>query len=206
MIGTRMAVFFSRDDITAGLIGVMCQTIKGYSPSTAQALVRNLVIMTCGQTVASQPAGVATAGPAPVDRSKIVATACAQNDSAGKAVDGDVKTRWDTGRPMKQGDWFQVDLGEVVRINSVMLNTRESPKDFPKTFTISVSANGTRWESSRQALPGSPAMQVTFKSALRARFIRFEVVSVDGDQPWSIHEITVKAGGADGGKGADKAQ
>ncbi len=207
IIKERMAVFFSRDDITAGLIGVMCQTINGYTPTTAQALVRNLVIMTSGQAAASQGAGAAagTGGAGALDRSNFVATACTRNDQAGKAVDGDKKTKWDTGRPMKEGDWFQVDLGEVVQIKSVMLDTRESPKDFPKTFKISLSPDGTNWASGNQAFPGGPAQQVNFQAGLRMRFIRVEVVSVDGDQPWSIHEIDVKTGNAkDAAKGAGK--
>jgi hypothetical protein len=191
---------------SAGLIGVMCQTINGYSPETALALVRNLVIMTSGQAVASQGAGEA-AGAGALDRSNFVPTACTRNDQAAKAVDGDKKTKWDTGRPMKEGDWFQVDLGELAQIGSVMLDTQESPKDFPKSFKISLSSDGTNWASAN-AMNGGPAMQVTFSAGLRARFIRFEVVSVDGDQPWSIYEIEVKAPGAakGAGKGAGKAK
>ena len=196
IIKDRMAVFFSRDDITAGLIGVMCQTINGYAPSTAQALVRNLVIMTSGQTVASERSG----GAAAIDRFKFVATACVQNDLAGKAIDGDAKTKWDTGRPMKEGDWFQVDLGEVVQIGSVTLDTRESSKNFPKTFKISLSPDGTRWANA-DPMDGDPVNAISFPPNLKMRFIRFEVLSVDGDQPWSIHEITVNAGGAGAAKG-----
>lgn len=196
IIKDRMAVFFSRDDITAGLIGVMCQTINGYSPATAQALVRNLVIMTSGQTVASERSG----GAAAIDRFKFVATACVQNDLAGKAIDGDAKTKWDTGRPMKEGDWFQVDLGEVVQIGSVTLDTRESSKNFPKTFKISLSPDGTRWANA-DPMDGDPVNAISFPPNLKMRFIRFEVLSVDGDQPWSIHEITVNAGGAGAAKG-----
>jgi hypothetical protein len=206
LIKDRMAVFFTRDDITAGLIGVMCQTIKGYSPETAQALVRNLVIMTSGQAVASQGAGAGgAAGTGAVDRANFVATACTRNDLAAKAVDGDKKTKWDTGRPMKEGDWFQVDLGELSQIGSVTLDTQESPKDFPKTFKISLSSDGTTWASANP-MNGGPSMQVTFPPRLRVRFIRFEVVSVDGDQPWSIYEIEVQAPGAGAAKGAGKAK
>ncbi len=205
LVKDRMAVFFSRDDITEGLLGVMCQTIKGYSPPSAQELLRNIVILTSGQTVASAGTGgtAGTGAAGQLNRSKFVATACTRNDLASKAVDGNTKTKWDTGRPMKQGDWFQVDLGEVVQISSATLDTQQSPKDFPRTFKISLSPDGTNW-SSADPMNGGPGMRVTFPPGVRARFIRFEVVSVDGDQPWSIYEIEVKTGEAQGAGGAKR--
>jgi len=96
---------------------------------------------------------------------------------------------------MKQGDWFQVDLGKMIQLRSIALDTRESPKDFPKTFRIMLSLDGNRWAKSPNALRGGPASQVRFGPGQRARFIRFEVEGVDGDQPWSIHEVRVVTGG-----------
>ena len=86
---------------------------------------------------------------------------------------------------------------------AAMPDTRESPKDFPKTFKISLAPDGTRWASA-DPMDGSPVNAISFPPNLRMRFIRFEVVSVDGDQPWSIHEITVNAAGAGDAKGAPK--
>ena len=39
------------------------------------------------------------------------ATASLGSNEAGRAFDGKMDTRWSTGRPMKPGDWFVLDLG-----------------------------------------------------------------------------------------------
>ncbi len=183
----RVAVYFSRDDITCGLIGVMCHTINGYTPTTSVALLRNLVVLTAGESGETLASGTGETGSGSDEA--FVASARTQDDKASLALDGDPKTKWETGRPMKKGDWFQVDLGKIVKIKSIELDTRESPKDFPKTYQLKLSLDGTRWASSPKPLPGGPARRLTFRSGQRARFVRFEVASIDGDQPWSIHEV-----------------
>ena len=40
----RPVVLFSKDDLTAGLVGYPCYTCVGYSPDSAVALMRNLVL------------------------------------------------------------------------------------------------------------------------------------------------------------------
>ncbi len=200
----RMAVYFSRDDITCGLIGVMCHTIKGYSPSTSVDLVRNLVAMTAkesGQAIAGG-GGTGTSGPA--GGGAFVASACTNDDKASLAMDGDAKTKWDTARPMKEGDWFQIDLGEIRQIKSISMDTRKSPKGFPKTYWLKLSLDGTRWAKSPKPMTGGPARQLSFRSGQRSRYVRLEVASVDGDQPWSIHELRVVT--ADGQPKAEEGQ
>ena len=44
MINDRPAVVFSRDDITAGLLGTSSWTILGYAPQTAWELMRNIIL------------------------------------------------------------------------------------------------------------------------------------------------------------------
>jgi hypothetical protein len=43
-IGTRTAVFFSPDDISAGMVGEPVDGIIGYSPETATELMRNIIL------------------------------------------------------------------------------------------------------------------------------------------------------------------
>lgn len=206
----RMAVYFSREDLTAGLLGVRCHTVKGYAPATASAIVRNVLIQSSGQTVAKAASGggaksgsgASVAGGA-LDASNFTVSASTASKDAAKAIDGDAKTRWDTGRAMKAGDWFQVDLGQVVEITSLTLDTRQSPENFPKEFKLSLSRDGISWARSNQPIPGQAANRVGFPSNLRMRFIRIEVATANGEKPWSIHELTVtaKAGGGNNNAG-----
>jgi hypothetical protein len=43
-VGNRVAVFFSREDISAGLVGEPVDGILGYSPQTATDLMRNIIL------------------------------------------------------------------------------------------------------------------------------------------------------------------
>lgn len=48
----RLAVIFSADDITAGLVGYPRWPLRSYEPDSAFALMRNAVLFACGKTVA----------------------------------------------------------------------------------------------------------------------------------------------------------
>ena len=43
-VGGRPAVFFSREDLSTGLVGVPVDGVIGYDPDTATALVRNVLV------------------------------------------------------------------------------------------------------------------------------------------------------------------
>jgi hypothetical protein len=49
LIGSRPAVILSKEDMTAGLLGITPQTIDGYMPQTAYQIMRNLAISVCKQ-------------------------------------------------------------------------------------------------------------------------------------------------------------
>ena len=62
MIGDRPAVFFSREDLSAGLVGQPVDGLIGYDPPTATAIMRNLILFAgIGPTapVTTQPADAA---------------------------------------------------------------------------------------------------------------------------------------------------
>ena len=44
LVGKRVGVLFSREDLTAGLGGYPSWPIDGYDPETAYALMRNIVL------------------------------------------------------------------------------------------------------------------------------------------------------------------
>jgi hypothetical protein len=48
LLGGREAVFFSAEDITAGLVGFPSYTIDGYAPESAYRLLRNMVLRAAG--------------------------------------------------------------------------------------------------------------------------------------------------------------
>lgn len=47
-VAGRPAVLLSREDMTTGLLGCECRSVDGYTPETAYALMRNIVMVTSG--------------------------------------------------------------------------------------------------------------------------------------------------------------
>ena len=52
----RIAVVFSRDDLTAGLLGYPCWGLRGYSPESSFEIMRNLLLYASGKTIRPKPA------------------------------------------------------------------------------------------------------------------------------------------------------
>jgi hypothetical protein len=64
-VGDRVGVLFSREDLTAGLLGTSVGGIVGYTPATATELVRRMVLKAAGVNAPPRPAtnpAVATGG------------------------------------------------------------------------------------------------------------------------------------------------
>jgi hypothetical protein len=53
-IGGRLAVIFSKEDLTAGIVGEPVDGIVGYDPETATAIVRDVILQTA---TTNQPTG-----------------------------------------------------------------------------------------------------------------------------------------------------
>jgi len=61
--GERLAIIYSREDLTAGLVGYQLAGLRGYAPESALALMTNIVTYAAGAggRLATMPAGDATA-------------------------------------------------------------------------------------------------------------------------------------------------
>ncbi|HEX4794246.1 MAG TPA: DUF4159 domain-containing protein [Humisphaera sp.] len=62
-VNGRLAVFYSREDLSAGLVGEPIDGIFGYEPETAEQIMRNLILYAAG--VKLQPATLPATLPAP---------------------------------------------------------------------------------------------------------------------------------------------
>jgi hypothetical protein len=120
------------------------------------------------------------------------AQASRNGGNAKNALDGKQQTRWDTGRPMKPGDWFVLDLGAESVITSLTLDTRRSSNDFPRGYEVYVSFDGGSW--GKPVLTGKgtkPVTEIKFTSPIRTRFLRIVQTGSSDSWHWSIHELTL---------------
>ena len=120
------------------------------------------------------------------------ATASLNSGAAGQALDGNAATRWDTGRGMKPGDWFMVDLGAENTIKGLTLDARNSPTDYPRGYEVYVSFDGGSWDKPVITGKGTqPLTKITFDKPVRTRFIKIVQTGSSDSWYWSIHELSL---------------
>jgi hypothetical protein len=121
------------------------------------------------------------------------ATASRNNGAANRALDGKIGTRWDTGRPMKPGDWFVLDLGIESTIKSLTLDTRNSSNDYPRGYEVYVSFDGGSWGKPVVTGKGTnPITEINFDKPVRTRFIKLLQTGSSDSWHWSIHELKLE--------------
>lgn len=141
----------------------------------------------------------------PLARTDWRVTATHRPEDAVLAIDDRPDTRWGTGVAQRPGMAFTIDLGRVVRIGGVSLDTRSLPGDAPRGLRLEVSADGQSWEEVRlqwrgavgwtgwTALPLSEGV-VSYGFAPRvARAVRLSLTSASEVNWWSIYELRLYA-------------
>jgi len=119
------------------------------------------------------------------------------------AVDGNTATRFSDEQPQMGGEYFQMDLCQPKYVNGVTVNNAVDPGDVATAFEVNVSLDGNCWKTVfNSQTPAAVDEVITFPSVL-ARFVRYEQIGNDVNIPpaawFSIDEITVQCGSADGG-------
>jgi glucosylceramidase len=134
----------------------------------------------------------------PVDLSAVTVTAsppaptdpCCTADVAERAVDGDPRTRWSTGRAQRPGDALTVDLGEPVAVRSVVLHAGGS--DWPRGYEVQVSSDGTTWSEAVASRSGAGAVAAVALDGAEVRHLRIRLTA-DAGPWWSVAELQVFA-------------
>lgn len=112
---------------------------------------------------------------------------CCSGDVASNAVDDDAATRWSTGTGQAPGQYLQVDLGGPQRLDRFVLDTGASNGDYPRTYAVATSADGTQWTD---AGSGSGTGQLTSVSldGSPVRYVRVTLTSSSGSW-WSVADV-----------------
>lgn len=124
---------------------------------------------------------------------QLSATASRENDTAGNALDNNPNTRWTTGRGMKPGDWFTLDLGTEAVVKKITLDTRNSGNDYPRGYEVYTSFDGSNW--GKPVLTGegnNPITELIFPEPVHARYIKIVQTGSHDTWHWSIHTLTIE--------------
>lgn len=141
------------------------------------------------------------------DRSTWQLDTNAHPEIAHLAVDEDLTTRWHTDR-QQPGDYFQIDLGALQRIDGVVLEVGTHKLDYPRGYRVDVSSDGTTWAvvaenpSNRPSLaevlrPRTQKVEIGFAETV-ARHVRIVQTGSDDIYYWSINDLVVTGPGAGG--------
>jgi hypothetical protein len=110
---------------------------------------------------------------------------------ARQAIDGKGGTSWQGGSPQKRGNYFQIDFGQVRKVNRLRLGDPHLDDRYPRQFAIGVSRNGNAWRSVRQVSSGGDffedgTLEVSF-DPVKARYLRIAIAR-EANAKWHIYE------------------
>ncbi|NNE94385.1 MAG: hypothetical protein HKN23_22270, partial [Verrucomicrobiales bacterium] len=124
------------------------------------------------------------------DRSKWKLSASRNQKEVGRAIDGNLGSRYTTGGSMKPGDWFQVELPEPTKIAGVILDAAGSKNDYPRGCEIEFSTDGKTWSKPlKKKEEKSPKIMIEFPER-EAKFVKITQTGKDRLY-WSIHDLQI---------------
>ena len=118
---------------------------------------------------------------------------CCQGDVAANAVDDDASTRYSTGAAQQPGQYLQVDLGRVQRLRQVVFDTGVSTGDFPRGYSVQVSADGTNWRTAVAGGVGTGQFTSVALDGSPVRYVRMTLTTASGSW-WSVADVRAYAG------------
>lgn len=109
--------------------------------------------------------------------------------STAKALDGSSSTRWSTGVAQAPGQWFQLDFGATETFNQIQLDNSTDTNDYPRGYTLQVSADGSTWTQVASGSGYAKATPINFP-AVKARYVKLTQTG-SSTSYWSIDELSV---------------
>jgi glucosylceramidase len=117
------------------------------------------------------------------------ATASVGADLAPLAVDADGSTLWQSKEAIASGQNVQVDLGTARTVRRVALDSGGNLGDYPGTWQLSYSNDGTTWRPLKTGTSNGQLTNVDV-SPTRARYLRITSTSAS-DHWWTLADFRV---------------
>jgi glucose/arabinose dehydrogenase/mono/diheme cytochrome c family protein len=136
-------------------------------------------------------ADLRAATPKLLDRKGWKVSASHNSANAGKAIDTDSTSRFDTSASQAPGMWFLVELPKETTVTGLELDAAKSTNDYPRGYQVELSSDGQTWSKPVATGRGNgPLTEIAFP-ATKARFIRITQTGAVQGLFWSIHNLQV---------------
>jgi hypothetical protein len=131
-------------------------------------------------------------GPAPAVllREGWSASASVSSATAASGIDANLSTRWTTGAPQANGQYYQLDLGAARSFNLLRLDSDGASNDYPRGYQVFVSNNPASFGSPVATGSGSSSLVSIGFPVQNARYIRV-VQTGSSSNWWSVAEANV---------------
>jgi hypothetical protein len=118
-------------------------------------------------------------------------------------TDGDILTRWHTGREQRAGDSITVDLGVPREVHGVEMSIAGYVTDFPRGLSIATSLDGGNWSGGWTGGAAIRAFEAALEDPLnvtlpfafaprQARYIRLTQTGAERIYYWSVAELRIR--------------
>lgn len=132
--------------------------------------------------------------PVGLDRSswQISASSICCGYSYTNTIDGDITTRWSSGSPQSNGNFFAINLGQTQSFSQVVLDSTTSPGDYPHGYQVYTSSDGVNWGNPVASGAGNgvnPVVTISFPTQ-SAQYLKIVQTGSSGSW-WSVDEVYV---------------
>ena len=105
-------------------------------------------------------------------------------------VDGNLNSRWTSGKSMAPGMWVQVELPESTKVAGLILDAAGSRNDYPRGYQIEVSEDGKAWG---EPVAKGKGTQARTEIEINPQPVRFIKITQTGQHRlfWSIHDLEI---------------
>jgi hypothetical protein len=124
------------------------------------------------------------------DESKWIETSNVNASTAHAGNDGDLTTRFTTGRTMAVGDYYQFDMTGTAYLSGIVLNNSQtSSTDYAASYDLYYSNDGSTWTKFVSGVAGGTTTNIPFNRTLM-RYVRVQVAAASSGNRWfSIGEL-----------------
>jgi hypothetical protein len=183
-----------RADGSGGDLKVVATAVQGteyIDSNLKEGTLYTYAVRVTGSGVMSDKVQITATGLVPLDRSewKVSSSVSTEISNPASAIDGDRRTRWDTGKHQASGEFFQIDLGKEHAVEAIELDYSLSSYDYPRGYELYVSDDAKNWKRLVSGKGQLSTTKISF-AQVKTRYIKI-LQTGSGGNYWSIQELQV---------------